>query len=215
MGPPELCGACQRLVGFLELSRNWRGAQNRQMFSAGPRPTQPKTLGGSRGLGRPLLTRPSEGRSHQISTEIRPRLRRVQKGGRRGVPRSLPGARKVSLGVPRKVLGGSQGVPGMPGRWLGKYVPDILEGFRGAPGRGVPGGQGGPRGVPRFNFNLSAPKKRFFAGCPLHQPRRRGGPWNLPAQGPRLFGGVTPPTPPKKPKHPQRCGVLIILGLTP
>ena len=58
MGPPELCGACQWLVGFLELSRSKRCPKpsiatlepNIHYGSGRPRPA--KTLGGSRGLGR-------------------------------------------------------------------------------------------------------------------------------------------------------------------
>ena len=76
MGPPELCGAGQWLVGFLELSRSkifkMEGAQNRrfailknphfhygsgQILDLGASCSQQssKEAGGSRGLGRPLL----------------------------------------------------------------------------------------------------------------------------------------------------------------
>ena len=53
MGPPELCGACQWLVGFLELSRS----KMEECPKPGPRSPRAANTRGSRGLARPLLAK--------------------------------------------------------------------------------------------------------------------------------------------------------------
>ena len=203
-------GGASRALRSLSAARRFLGALTE--LEGCPKPSNVQcgswqTRGGSRGLGRPLLTRPREVPG-------------------RGPTRSVPKSDQAEAGPERRSQGGPKKSPRREeGQFRGQESQDDGQGrdskntFRGQGGvpggsqagpKGVPGGsQGGPRAQVQFQGFLHT-KKAFFCRLPPTPAQKEGGSLESGSPGPQTPRGV-PPRPP--PKHPQRGLRAYALGL--